>query len=168
MLLVGVLIKVMNTEGYRFENHGLKVHPERVPASRMESIPLFERGSEFEVQTLSRRVGSQEKGGYTSFGTRNEKRLVRSSGLGKTAQVATLATAELLASGTAVTAGGILGGLTLHAPFTTYQVLTGALLPVPGTFLPIGALTLSVVSIALIIVGIKYVRSATRRVRSLF
>ncbi|TAK59329.1 hypothetical protein EPO14_00130 [Patescibacteria group bacterium] len=130
----------------------------------MESIPLFERDSEFGVQTLSRRVGSQEKGGYTSFGARNEKRLVR-SGLGKTAQVATLAIVELLASATAVVAGGVVAAGGLHFPFAVYTLLAmGA--PIPfGVVLPI---TLSVIGIGLIVVGVKRIGAATRRVRSLF
>ncbi len=164
MLLVGVLIKVMSTEGYRFENHGLKVHPERVSASRMESIPLFERGSEFGVQTLSRRVGSQEQGRYTSYGARNEEGDFR-HGLGKTAQVVTLAIVELLASATAVVAGGVVAAGGLHFPFAVYTLLAmGA--PIPfGVVLPI---TLSVIGIGLIVVGVKRIGAATRRVRSLF
>jgi len=154
----------MNSEGYRFENRGLKAHQERVSASRMESIPLFKRDSEFGVQTLSRRAGNQEEGRYASFGVRNERGFVR-SGLGKTAQVATLAIVELLASATAVVAGGVVAAGGLHFPFAVYTLLAmGA--PIPfGVVLPI---TLSVIGIGLIIVGVKRIGAATRRVRSLF
>lgn len=154
----------MSSEGYHLENQELKVHPERVPTSRMESIPLFERGNEFRVQTISRKGGSQEEGRYTSFGTRSEERDFR-HGLGKTAQVVTLAIVELLASATAVVAGGVVAAGGLHFPFAVYTLLAmGA--PIPfGVVLPI---TLSVIGIGLIFVGVRRIGAAVRRVRSLF
>ena len=157
-------MEVMSAEGYRFENKGFKAHGEKVSASRMESIPLFERDSEFGVQTLSRRVGNQEEDRYASFGAQNEKRLVR-SGLGKTAQVATLATAELAGSAVAMMAGSAVAARVFDFPVAIYTLLARGLEIPFEVALPI---TRIIIGIALIIVGMKGAGVAVKRIRALF
>lgn len=157
-------MKVMNSEGYRFESQGFKGHPERVFASRMESIPLFEHGSESRVQTISRKVGSQETPNRVHFDTPNRGDSFL-SGLGKTAQILTLATIEVLVSATSVVAGGVIAAGGLHFPFAIHTLLAmGAPIPL-GIILPI---TLSIVGIGLIVLGMRRIGAATKRVRSLF
>lgn len=163
MFSAGVLIKAMNLEGYT-KNEGL-VHAERAYTPRVEGIPLLRRDTEPRVQALSRSVPNEGiQRGYTHFNaSQQEVSLLR--GLGKTTQVLTLATVELLASATSVVAGGIVAAGGLHFPFSVYTLLAmGASIPI-GVIFPI---TLSVVGIGLIVFGMKRIAAATRRLRSIF
>lgn len=153
----------MNLEGYT-KNEGL-VHAERTYTPRVEAVPLLRWDTEPRVQTLSRSVSDEGvKRGYTHFNaSKQEVSLLR--GLGKTAQVLTLATVELLASATSVVAGGVIAAGGLHFPFSVYTLIAmGESIPI-GVIFPI---TLSVVGIGLIVLGMKRIGVATKRVRSLF
>lgn len=163
MLSAGVLIKAMNLEGYT-KNEGL-VHEKRAYPPRAEIVPFLRWDTEPRAQTLSKSVRDEGvKRGYTHFNaSKQEVSLLR--GLGKTAQVLTLATVELLASATTVVAGGIVAASGLHFPFAVYTLLSlGAPIPAGVIF----TITLSVVGVGLIILGMKRIAAATRRVRSLF
>lgn len=157
-------MEVMSSEGYRFENLGLKVHPERVNVSRMIAAPLFEPGTEFGVQTLSRRVEGQEQDRYTSFDAQNEEG-GRRGGLRKTAQAATRATAELAASAGAMMLGSASAARVFDFPVAIYTLLARGL-PIPfEVVLPV---TRIIIGMVLIIVGMKGVGVAVKRIRSLF
>lgn len=154
----------MSSEGYRLEHQEFRGHPEKVLSSELEPIlPLSRSGESNSLSFVSRRRARKQPD-YASFNTQNE-----SGGFigktGKTLQVATLATAELLASATAVVAGGVVAGGALHFPFTAYTLLAMNIPIFPGIIVPV---TLSVLGVGLIAVGMKRIGAATKRVRSLF
>lgn len=157
-------MKVMNSEGYHFQNQEFKVRRERVSNPRIEVAPLFERGSKSRVQTISRKVGSQETSNRVHFDTPNRSDSFL-TGLGKKAQILTLATIEVLASATSVVAGGVIATGTFDFPFAIHTLLAmGAPIPL-GVIFPI---TLSVVGIGLIFLGMKRIGAAAKRMRTLF
>jgi len=78
----------------------------------------------------------------------------------KPVQVVTLGTAELLLSGTAVTAGAVVAGGYIQYPLS--GLLTNTLT------LSSPSLTLSIAGLTAIVIGLKYGRSTLRKIRSAF